>query len=104
MEETSKAKQVAMNNPANKKASEKKTAASYEELNNYCVQLFNQNKQLREQIQQLNMVNLFKRLDYLFLVLQNKDNFDSDFIGDCVAEIKSVIAVPESEDTTKEGE
>lgn len=72
---------------------------SYEELNNYCVQLYNQNKQLAAQLQQMNAANLFKRLDYLFLVVQNKEAFKSEegFWEDCVHEIREALTIAQEE-------
>lgn len=99
MEEKKTAKQVSINAGANNKLAQgEQKKATYEELNNYCMQLFNQNKQLMAQLQQRDMLNLFKRLDYLFLVLKNKDCFTSDFVGDCVAEITNALSVPEDSD------
>lgn len=73
----------------------KEKKATYDELNNYCAQLFEQNKKLQEQVKQLNMANMFRRLDYLFAVVSNKDAFDKDFIAKCVAEIQQALTIPE---------
>lgn len=101
MEEKKTAEEVSINANA-QSAQDGNKKATYEELNNYCIQLYNQNKQLMSQLQQRDMLNLFKRLDYLFLVLKNKDCFGSDFVGDCVAEITNALTV--SEDAgSKEG-
>ena len=75
---------------------------SYEELQNVASQLSQQNQQLNIMLQQANMTNIFKRLDYLFKVLENKDCFDSDFVITCSAEIKDIITGPVEE--TKEEE
>ena len=45
----------------------------------------------------MNFENLFKRLDYLFMVLTNSKFFDSDFVGKCASEIKSVLDVKKEE-------
>jgi hypothetical protein len=45
-----------------------------------------------KQLQQMNMTNMFKRLDYLFLVLQNEQVIkDPEFVGNCVEEIKEAL-------------
>ena len=75
---------------------------SYEELQNVASQLSQQNQQLNLMLQQANMTNIFKRLDYLFKVLENKDCFDSDFVIACADEIKDIITGPVEE--TKEEE
>lgn len=84
------------------KTAKKEKKATYEELNNYCVQLYNQNKQLVEKLQQLNMANLFKRLDYLFLVIQNKETFDKEFLDSCTNEIKEALSIQNEERKEKE--
>ena len=54
-------------------------------------------------IQQANMTNMFKRLDYLFKVLEFRECFDSDFVITCSEEIKSMInPEEESEEAAKE--
>ena len=73
---------------------------SYEELQNVASQLSQQNQQLNIMLQQANMTNIFKRLDYLFKVLENKNCFNSDFVITCADEIKEIITGPVEE--TKE--
>ena len=80
----------------------KKKELSYDELKNVAGQLSQQNQQLNMMLQQANMTNIFKRLDYLFKVLENKDCFDSDFVITCADEIKDIITGPVEE--TKEEE
>mgnify|MGYP003603946429 FL=1 len=70
---------------------------SREQLENYVFQLSEQAKQLYNQNQKMNFENLFKRLDYLFMVLTNSKFFDSDFVGKCASEIKSVLDVKKEE-------
>lgn len=88
---------------------------SYEELENVCHQLSAQaqqvnvqNQQLRAALNEANLANLYKRLDYLFEVI-NKDNpyLSVDFKKQCAIEIEILMATPEQpedtpEDTTKE--
>lgn len=105
MEEKKMTKEVSINTT---KTSQGERKATYEELNNYCVQLYNQNKQLTAQLQQKEMFNLFKRLDYLFMVLKNKDCFspdivDASFVADCAKEIVAALTVPEETADKEEG-
>lgn len=72
---------------------------TYEQLTNYCNQLYEQNKRLIAQVQEINMNNMFKRLDYLFVVLQNKACFDEGFVAQSVKEIKEALTL---RDDTKE--
>lgn len=84
MEEKKKSKEV---------SEEKKL--SYEELNNTAMQLFQQNQELVRRLKQADMTNMFKRLDYLFMVLKYQNSFDSDFVVSCVEEIRGAMTVPE---------
>jgi hypothetical protein len=100
MEETKKARQVEMK-PIKKDNPDKKL--SYEELNNTCVQLYQQNQHLLKQMSQMNMTNMFKRLDYLFMVLKYESVIkDAEFVNACVEEIKTAIAGEPEENETKE--
>lgn len=83
---------------------------SYEELENVCHQLSAQAQQLNTQNQQLrmalneaNLANLYKRLDYLFEVI-NKDNLylSVDFKRQCADEIETLMATPEQSENTPE--
>lgn len=75
---------------------------TYDELKNYCAQLGRQNSRLKAMVEKQDLFNMFKRLDYLFTVLQTKDVFDSGFVSCCVAEIKQALTV-EKESQAKEG-
>lgn len=101
--EEKKTKQVDMKG----KAEEKQQRLSYEQLNDVCSQLYQQNQQLSRQLQQLNMSNMFKRLDYLFQVLNYSSIIkDPDFINNCISEIKEAMTIKnEAEEvkTEKEG-
>lgn len=84
---------------------------SYEELENVCHQLSaqaqqlnTQNQQLRAALNEANLTNLYKRLDYLFEVI-NKDNpyLSVGFKKQCASEIETLMATPEQpEDTTED--
>ena len=71
---------------------------SYEQLENVAHQLSEQNRQLFAKLQELNMTNMFKRLDYLFKVVENGHMFKQDFFEKCIAEIESIMTVPEQEE------
>ena len=53
---------------------------SYDELNNIAHQLNEQNIQLYKKLQEANLDNMFKRLDYLFKVLDKPEFFDNEYI------------------------
>ena len=61
--------------------------------------LKSQNTQLLYQLQGANLNNMFKRLDYLFKVVENAAMFDEAFVDQCIAEIKELMTPPEEEKT-----
>ena len=63
---------------------------SYEELENIANNLY-------VRLQQADMANMFKRLDYLFKVVENVDNFPQEFIKHCVEEIVNVMTISTEE-------
>lgn len=79
-----------------KPQSEKKY--SYEELNNIAGQLSQQNQQLYQQLQRANMANMFKRLDYLFKVVENGAMFSPEFVDKCIKEIEDSMTIEEETD------
>lgn len=74
---------------------------SYEQLENVAHQLSEQNRQLFAKLQELNMANMFKRLDYLFKVVENGHMFKQDFLEKCIAEIESLITIPKQEEESE---
>ena len=74
---------------------------SYEQLENVAHQLSEQNRQLFAKLQELNMTNMFKRLDYLFKVIENGHMFKQDFLEKCIAEIESLITIPKQEEESE---
>ena len=76
---------------------------TYEQLDNACSQLYQQNQNLIRQIRQIDQVNMFKRLDYLFMVLKYESAFkDADFVNSCIDEIKEAMTIPAPEETKEE--
>lgn len=86
----------------NKVKNERPEKMSYEQLENIAHQLSEQNKQLYMKLQSANMTNLFKRLDYLFKVIENSDKFNKEFVNKCLTEIESSMTIPEEEDKEEE--
>lgn len=77
---------------------------TYEQLEQVAHQLSEQAKQLYRKLQEANMINMFKRLDYLFKVVENKDSFNGAFVQSCVDEIQDILTIsdePEVEATDK---
>lgn len=76
---------------------------SYEQLNNICSQLYQENQNLTRQIQQLNISNMFRRLDYLFKVLEFEAVIkDPEFINNCVSEIRDAMTIPQTDEDKEE--
>lgn len=66
---------------------------SYEELERAANNLY-------IRLQNADMSNMFKRLDYLFKVIKYRDSFSLTFVEMCVKEIEMMITIPSEE--TKE--
>lgn len=73
------------------KVNETQKKMSYEELEQVAAQLSQQSQQLYARLQQADMTNMFKRLDYLFKVVENGPMFPNEFLDMCVAEIQEIM-------------
>ena len=81
----------------------KEGTLSYDQLKEVAAQLQHENQQLRSTLVRIDYSNTFKRLDYLFKVLELKDCFDSEFVITCSDEIKELMTPPtENEEEGKE--
>lgn len=84
------------------KETEQPQKMSYEQLEQVAHQLSEQARQLYSQLQQSNMTNMFRRLDYLFKVVENGHMFKQDFLDKCINEIESIMTVPEETENSEE--
>lgn len=91
-------------NVGGKKEEKKEQKLTYDQLNQACNQLFQQNQYLNKQLKELNTYNMFKRLDYLFKVVEFASTFkDAEFVNYCTDEIKDALVIPENtEEDNKE--
>ena len=90
--------EVVKNETAEKTAKmTKKEKMSYEELENIAHQLSEQSRVLMQKLQEANMGNMFKRLDYLFKIIEFEHMFDGNFIDKCIKEVQDMISIPEEE-------
>lgn len=81
---------------------EEQKKLTYEQLNDACNQLWQQNRQLIQKNKELEMFAMNKRLDYLFKVLEHSKEFSSGFVVSCVNEIEEAMTIPQNtEDTNK---
>lgn len=74
---------------------------SYEELENVAHQLSEQTRQLYAKLQEVNMINMFKRLDYLFKVIEFPHMFTAEFVTICAQEIQDLLTIPEEKQEEK---
>lgn len=82
------------------KETEQPQKMSYEQLEQVAHQLSEQARQLYGQLQKSNLSNMFKRLDYLFKVVENGHMFKQDFLDKCIKEIEDIMTPENSEEET----
>ena len=75
---------------------------SYEQLEEVAKQLSTQVQQLYAKLQETNVQGIFKRLDYLFKVIEFKDSFNADFVSQCSKEIEELITIKDDKSEDKE--
>lgn len=80
---------------------EKPAKLTYEQLENVCHQLSEQSRSLYQRLQEAEMTNVFKRLDYLFAVVENRETFPAEFTEKCIEEIVATITLPQEEEAPK---
>lgn len=84
-------------NEVNKNQSQRKM--TYEELQNALGQANAQIQILYRNLQQANISNQLKRLDYLFEVVKNSEKFKNEkFVIDCITEIMDSLIIPDEEE------
>lgn len=82
----------------------KKQEFTYEQLEQIAV---SQQKQLQtayKQLEQLIKDTTYKRLDYLFKVVENKEVFKKEFTTSCISEIEQIMIIPEEDNKVSESE
>lgn len=70
---------------------------TYEELENIAGNLSSQVQQLTARLQEANMFNVFKRLDYCFKVIENANAFNHDFVNTIVTEVEAAMTIKEED-------
>lgn len=75
---------------------------SYEELESVAVELRKQCMQMYDKLNELNMENVFKRLDYLFKVVKYANMFNEEFATACISEIETIMTIKSEEPATEE--
>jgi hypothetical protein len=77
---------------------------SYEDLTSVVDKLQNENYQLKLILQRSQREDIYKRMDYLFKIIENSVMFSEDFLAKCTDEIVKAMTIPEDTDTEKETE
>lgn len=95
MEKQINSKVVDMKVASKSEAKEEKQKLTYEQLNDACIQLSQQNRQLIIRNRELESFAMNKRLDYLFKVLEFSNKFSSDFVISCSSEIEQAMTIPQ---------
>lgn len=85
--------------PKEPKETKETKRMSYDDLANVANQLNNQVRELYTKLQESNMVNMFKRLDYLFKVLGYSSYFPEEFVAKCSEEIVDCMTIPKEDNS-----
>lgn len=75
---------------------------TYEQLKAVAERLQQDNDMLYAKLQQFGTTTIFKRLDYLFKVIENEISFDKDFVDKCVKEVVEIMTPAKEETQTEE--
>lgn len=89
---------------ASGKASKEAGKIPYEQLEQLAKQLSAQNRELFQRLQQVSVENIFKRLDYLFRVVEHSVEFPESFVSDCITEIMTTMTLPKQDENPADAE
>ena len=84
--------------------SEKQTQPTSEQLTQLVDQLYGRNQQLVEALNEKNTALMFKRMDYLFKVVEQSHMFDDEFVTKCIDELQKTLDITQVEENTENGE
>lgn len=84
------------------KVTAKQEKLSYDELNQVSQQLFQENKMLRTKVQELSVEAFYKRIDYMFKVVELASVFSEEFVERTIQEIETVMKAEEEQKDEKE--
>ena len=89
-------------NKKENKVTAKQEKLSYDELNQVSQQLFQENKMLRTKIQELSVEAFYKRIDYMFKVVELASVFSKEFVERTIQEIETVMKAEEEQKAEEE--
>lgn len=79
-------------------------APTQEQLTQLVDQLYSRNQQLVEALNEKNTALMFKRMDYLFKIIEQSHMFDDEFVTKCIDELQKTLDVTEIKEQTEDGE
>lgn len=106
-ENTIEMKPIVGRKKAEKKNVEKvnqQNAPTQEQLTQLVDQLYGRNQQLVEALNEKNTALMFKRMDYLFKIIEQSHMFDDEFVTKCIDELQKTLDVTEIKEQTEDGE
>lgn len=77
-------------------------APSQEQMAQLIDQLYSRNQQLVEALNEKNTAMMFKRLDYLFKVVEQSHMFDDEFVTKCIDELQKTLDVTQEQTENQE--
>lgn len=89
-------------NKKENKVTAKQEKLSYDELNQVSQQLFQENKMLRTKVQELSVEAFYKRIDYMFKVVELASVFSEEFVERTIQEIETVMKAEEEQKAEEE--
>lgn len=89
-------------NKKENKVAAKQEKLSYDELNQVSQQLFQENKMLRTKVQELSVEAFYKRIEYMFKVVELASVFSKEFVERTIQEIETVMKAEEEQKADEE--
>jgi len=89
-------------NKKENKVAAKQEKLSYDELNQVSQQLFQENKMLRTKVQELSVEAFYKRIEYMFKVVELASVFSKEFVERTIQEIETVMTAEEEQKADEE--
>lgn len=83
---------------------EKQVQPTTEQLTQLVDQLYGRNQQLVEALNEKNTALMFKRMDYLFKIIEQSHMFDDEFVTKCIDELQKTLDVTQVETNMEDGE
>lgn len=83
---------------------EKPAQPTTEQLTQLIDQLYGRNQQLVEALNEKNTALMFKRMDYLFKIIEQSHMFDDEFVTKCINELQKTLDINQVEPNMEDGE